>query len=329
VITSLPFRILGTNAFREFEWPVVKPFNLTYSVTGRCNSKCMTCNIWKAKPDYEMTTGEWKKVIKGIGKCPEWVTISGGEPFLRDDLDYICGFIKGFNKPHILNIATNGILTDKIVEVARKINHKRLIINVSIDGTREVHNKTRGVECFDKALGTVKRLKEAGFAVGVHLVVSKHNAHEIEGLFEEIKMIKPDSFICQVAENREELLNIGEDCSPTSVDYSQALDIVKQYKSKWLTRILRNSYYKRSIKHLDAGYSGRCFAGIASAHVNYNGDLWACCVKAEKMGNLMERAFSDLWQGPDAERIRARIKADKCSCTLANSAYSNFICSPF
>ncbi len=36
--------------FRSVGFPHLLPFNLTVSLTSRCNSRCATCNIWKTDP---------------------------------------------------------------------------------------------------------------------------------------------------------------------------------------------------------------------------------------------------------------------------------------
>ena len=113
------------------------------------------------------------------------------------------------------------------------------------------------------------------------------------------------------------------DIIPSLENYKKALQAFNG-KGKGVGRILRQKYYNQSA----GGTKPRCFAGIASAHVNYNGDLWACCVKCETLGNLLENRFRDLWKGKNAMNIRKRIKEEKCSCDMANASYSNTMCSP-
>ena len=59
---------------------------MVISISYRCNSKCRTCDVWR-KPNDDLTLEEWDKVFQKLGRSPVYMTFTGGEPFLRDDLD--------------------------------------------------------------------------------------------------------------------------------------------------------------------------------------------------------------------------------------------------
>ena len=110
---NLLFRLPAYWFFRAISKPVLLPFNYTFSITYRCNSKCKTCNIWKIQRkvpfNLELKTSEWFKIIQSLGRSPFWITISGGEPFLRKGLIEIIEAIARFNAPEIINVPTNGV----------------------------------------------------------------------------------------------------------------------------------------------------------------------------------------------------------------------------
>ena len=56
-------------------------------VTYRCNAKCYMCNTWKhpSKREDEFIPNLVNKIPSGL----KFINITGGEPFLRDDLDQI------------------------------------------------------------------------------------------------------------------------------------------------------------------------------------------------------------------------------------------------
>jgi hypothetical protein len=68
-------------------------------------------------------------------------------------------------------------------------------------------------------------------------------------------------------------------------------------------------------------------AGIASAQIAPNGDVWTCCIRAESMGNLREHDydFAKVWRTAKAQLLRRSIKAGECYCPLANAAYTNML----
>ena len=54
---------------RKFGWPKMLPMNITLSPSPRCNSRCLTCNIWMKRED-ELTLEEWDKVFQSWAMPP-------------------------------------------------------------------------------------------------------------------------------------------------------------------------------------------------------------------------------------------------------------------
>jgi len=118
-------RVPGYWLFRRYRYPRILPLNLTVSVTYRCNSRCLTCNAWKKKAD-EFTAEEFDRTFRSIGTAPYWVTMSGGEPFLRRDLVEICSSAYTRCAPGIINIPTNSLMYKIIPERVEAIASGRL-----------------------------------------------------------------------------------------------------------------------------------------------------------------------------------------------------------
>ena len=76
----------------------------------------------------------------------------------------------------------------------------------------------------------------------------------------------------------------------------------------------------------------KCYAGMASAHINPYGDVWPCCILAYKcsMGNLRDvnYDFKKVWRSEKANRIRKIIKRSMCQCPMANANYTNMLENP-
>src|SRR4030095_3710300 len=70
-----------------------------------------------------------------------------------------------------------------------------------------------------------------------------------------------------------------------------------------------------------------CYAGLASAQIAPNGDVWTCCTRAESMGNLRDADYDFLtvWRGQRADDLRRSIRNGECFCPLANAAYSSML----
>jgi hypothetical protein len=96
-----------------------------------------------------------------------------------------------------------------------------------------------------------------------------------------------------------------------------------------ITQAFRDRYYdlvKRTL--VEKRQVIPCLAGVASAQIAPNGDVWACCVRAESVGNLREYNydFRAVWNTTRANELRRSIKAGECYCPLANASYTNMLC---
>jgi MoaA/NifB/PqqE/SkfB family radical SAM enzyme len=274
------------------------------------------------------------------------MTLSGGEPFLREDLVDICKLIYKHNRPKIINIPTNGLLTDKIIESVKELTKfckkSQLIVNLSIDGIAEQHDELRGVKGnYAKALKTYKALKEIkakNLTVGIHTVISKFNVKSFPAIVDHLMILHPDSYITEIAEQRQELATMGEDISPTPIQYYTAIDYLihriknaEDYKKSRLARItqaFRIEYYNLVKQILrDKTQVIPCFAGIASCQISPDGEIWSCCIKAKSMGNLREYdyKFKKIWFSKAMKKERKSIKDKECYCPLANANYTNLM----
>ena len=132
---------------RRFGWPPMLPVNITIVPSPRCNSRCLTCNIWKKSAD-EFTLEEWDRTFQSLGTSPYWFTISGGEPFLADIVAISQSLYKHC-KPGIINIPTNSLLykttPEKIEKICNNCSDAQIILNLSLDGVGEKHDRIRGV----------------------------------------------------------------------------------------------------------------------------------------------------------------------------------------
>ncbi len=326
--------------------PLALPLNLTVSVSYRCNSRCKTCNVWQ-RPNDDFTLEEYEKTFASIGHAAYWFTFSGGEPTLRKDLPALVESAYRNCRPGIINIPTNGIqdavIPGRIEQVLQAAPGSEVIVNLSLDGVGEKHDMIRGVKGnFARAMRTYAGLKAlkgryANFTLGVHTVVSQFNIDEFEEIARFVSAeLQPDAFISEIAEERVELDTVGMGITPAVERYQPVVDRlqqeIRQAETQGVSRItqaFRERYYdlvKRTL--VEKRQIIPCMAGIASAQIAPNGDLWTCCIRAESVGNLREHNydFRSAWTTSKATELRRSIKAGECYCPLANAAYTNMLC---
>jgi MoaA/NifB/PqqE/SkfB family radical SAM enzyme len=354
VVPQMAQRLLAYKIESVIGYSRTKPMSITVSVTQKCNSKCKTCNIWKDKRDKrnELTIDEYERIFKSIGKSVFLCTLSGGEPFLRNDIVEIVGLIKKYLNPPVIIIPSNAILTNRILAMTSKIlditnPDTTLIVNLSLDGIGPEHDEIRGIpgnyERFKETLYALKELKKLypkSFEIGVHSVVSKFNVDKILELFDYVKSsFNPDSYICEIAENREELLNTDDDITPEINRYEKTIrplqkeiresllhnsgitGIIQAFRLKYYDYVITEMRQKKRIIP--------CYAGRVSAQISPWGDVWPCCILAYQadMGNLkdFDLNFNKLWRSEKAANIRHRVYKGNCYCPMANVHYTNMV----
>lgn len=326
--------------------PHVLPINLTVSVTYSCPSRCLTCDIWKKKVD-DLSVDEYGRVFPTLEKVPIWVTLSGGDQFVRRDLDEIVRLVRVQIEPNIINIPMNGVITERIHALLPRIadfsRGSQLVLNLSIDEIGEEHDRLRGAPGnWQKLLGVAELIHDLKrtfdhVVLGVHTVVSKHNVARIPEIEREARRVfRPDSYITEVAENRVELDTMDKSISPEPDEYRRVVEhltaSIRAQRSlvpvARLVQSLRLEYYELAARILEEKRQViDCYAGWASAQLAPDGHVWGCCVRAESVGNVRDYGydFKEVWFGPQADAFRASVRRHECACPLANASYTNLL----
>lgn len=332
------------------------PMTLTYSVTAACQSRCKTCQIGAmfcqdpTRPQKDLSLAEIEKIFRTM-KPVYFFNLSGGEPFMRDDLPEIVQLACKYLKPKVVHTPTNAILSNKIIENTEKIINivreydKTIPVTVkpSIDGVGDKHDEIRGVkgnfQCLLKTIDGLKKLEERydNFHLELGTVISNFNIDYLDEIEDFVHSLGVESYRNEVAECRTEFFNLDDKITPPAEVYQRLIkdfarkieeNIGKKKKLARTTEAMRVVYYDLAGKILkEKRQVIPCYAGISNVHINYDGGVWPCCVLGydKEMGNLRDchYDFQKLWHSEKAEEVRKYIKEKNCACPLANQAYSN------
>lgn len=188
-------RVISTDAIgilkRQGDFRSAVPTTSTLFLTYRCNSRCLTCNMWKRTEEEnkrELGFDGWKVVIDKLAAAGIANTeIFGGNVLLRKDLLIsVLGYLK--EKGFCIHLPTNQIGVDE--RVARAIVDTVHRVYVSTDGTGEYQDRIRGVESAFKTSGSAisMLLKLRGDRPEPRLIcnttVSRFNVGILEGICE-------------------------------------------------------------------------------------------------------------------------------------------------
>jgi hopanoid biosynthesis associated radical SAM protein HpnH len=165
------------NKFQGAErYPVVLMLEPLYT----CNLACVGCTPERHMGDLKdrLTLAECLQAVDDCG-APV-VSICGGEPTIYPELSELVEAIIA-RKRHIY-LCTNGILLERFYQKSKP--HKRLSINIHLDGLRETHDfvcARPGV--FDKAVEMIKLGKRLGYAVCTNTTIYREtDMDEIEAM---------------------------------------------------------------------------------------------------------------------------------------------------
>lgn len=164
------------------------PFQMTLSLTNRCNFRCEYCHIPLQHRD-EMSTAEWCDAIDqfvsgGMGRA----SIIGGEPLLRKDVGQIIGHLKSRGVHAAMN--TNGWFVPQRIDEVAQLD----LVCVTLDGPAAVHDKQRHAGSYERSIKAIEALTSRGVATITMTVVTPSSADTIDHVLDVARRFKIRSF---------------------------------------------------------------------------------------------------------------------------------------
>ena len=116
---------------------IYPPTDMCIITTYRCPMRCKMCDIWNNPTEVKKEIQpEELEILPHV----KFVNITGGEPFVRQDLEAIVKVL--FTKSPRVVISTSGWFEDRIIDLAKK--HPHIGIRVSIEGLSQKNDELRG-----------------------------------------------------------------------------------------------------------------------------------------------------------------------------------------
>jgi radical SAM protein with 4Fe4S-binding SPASM domain len=279
-----------------------------------------------------MSTAQAKDLIEQLAQLGRGqpmmpvMVFSGGEPLCREDLFELVAAARSLGITAAL--ATNGTLIDETV--AGRIKESGIArVSVSLDGaTAEVHNKLRQLEgSFERALEGIGRLRDQNVPFQINITLTKHNAHQLEDVYELAKsigavavhifmlvpvgcgqaladtdMLSPEQYerkmvdICELDGRGE--LQMKVTCGP---HYERVIRQQGLYKAR-----AKGGHDGGSVPGGGHGGASRgCLAGLGVLFVGHQGDVFPCGYLPVNCGNVLADRLSDIWyKNGDLARMR-------------------------
>lgn len=317
------------------------PLKLNLCLTYWCQYRCKTCNIWQRKPTDELTAAEIAALVR---ENPDvsWVDLTGGEIFLRPDLDDIFdAMLAGWRKLAILHFPTNGFLTDRIVRSAERIAGRgpaHTIITVSVDGDEALNDEIRGIKGgFRRQMETFRALRQMPHvraALGVTL--SSYNADHIDRTFDACARacpgLSPNEVHLNVAQRSGHYYG-NDDTAGIVPDATAARAALRRHRARRHVRgpaqLLENAYLKHLDGFLETGRTPmRCHALRASCFIDPWGVVYPCITYSRPLGRLRETGMrlAPIWNDGNVAAVQREIWDGQCpQCWTACEAYQSLL----
>lgn len=300
-----------------------QPITCVWEVTMGCNMRCGHCGSSCAEPlPDELTTSEALNLCDQIAEMGlKWITLSGGEPLTRKDIALLIQRLS--QKGVSVNIITNGWLLDR--SMAEKIKESGITtVAISIDGTKEIHDRIRREGAFDHAESSFQIMRELGIKTGAVTTITNQNIHILKELKEELIRMgvktwqvqlglpmgnlkeKPDWLL-----QPEKIRDIIDFCYETAKEGRIKIypaDCIGYYTKKEM-EIKKISYATDMVSIWDG-----CNAGIRGFGILHNGDILGCTSIRDRSyieGNIRDRSLRDIWEDENSFTWRRTIKKEQ------------------
>ncbi len=326
------------------------PPYVVFFVTSRCNSRCKMCFYWKQIEESvqkkELTLEEIKKISKAM---PEFysLAISGGEPFLRNDLAEICKTFAKNNRISHLSIPTNGLLTESIIsqseDICKNSPKTKIEIEFSIDGPAKIHDEIRGVKGnFEIAIKGIKKLMGLekiypNLSVKINTTFSGFNQNSlielIDFLKNELKLNRTNISLLHGRARLKEAEDYDINLYEKTIEYL----IKKQIAMRpigWFDALLIGVKHRarelliKTVK--DKKYPLKCRALKKFIVIRETGEVYPCEPIDNSIGNLRENDYSVpvLLNSEKGKNYIKNFPVKNCYCTWGCSVLNNILYSP-
>jgi MoaA/NifB/PqqE/SkfB family radical SAM enzyme len=284
-----------------------KPSTLRVELTNHCNLRCKMCGIWEEKPKKTITPVIYEEVLsEPVLSRLRLISLTGGEPFLLDDLDEYYRIARRVRPRAHVNVSSNGYYTDRTIGFFEKTEPGTASLTISYDGVRS-HDAVRGVE------GSAARLLATAIAIrdrfpwiplSLKLTVNNYNYGEISDTAEQCRALRiPFRF------KTLEKLQCHQNRYPSEItgpDYSAEVraSIREQAEHILSDGAETNRRYLGRLVRKFSGANTSCSCSPRTFFLGVDGKVFLCR-KHDPIGNVFEASFDAIWHAKERkERLR-------------------------
>lgn len=276
------------------------------------------CEVWHhpTKASDEITVKDIERLPSGL----RFINITGGEPFIRQDIGEIIEAIR--KKTRRIVISTNGYFTERIIELCRK--YPDLGIRISIEGLQKNNDAIRGIpDGFDRGLRTLLTLRKMGIKdIGFGMTVQDMNCRDLIPLYELSNALGYE-FATATLHNSHyfhKLDNQLQNRDMVNKEFSRL--VVELLKSNSIKKWFRAYFNYGLVNYINGGKRLlKCEMGSEACFIDPSGDVLPCNGMNSKMpmGNIREQTFDEIWKGRQADDVRKAVNSCNKECWMVGN----------
>lgn len=287
-----------------------RPVYIHYGITHRCNLRCRMCKIYQdANEDEELSIGQIEMAFDYFRRSGVvYVSIGGGEPFLRNDLPSVIKLLR--QKGFMVRLLTNGTFCDEhLIKSLISMGLREVSISLdTLDSKKQAYicncegawEKTmRSIEQFLNLLPKNRRL------LLINTVVSPFNIKELPQLSQFAKRKGYYISFVPIETDGAPEFTFRED------DYQwidDSFDYLIRMKRNGKGSIFNSSVFlERSRQYLKSRqHNWQCDAGKLYFSINPKGEL-SICHRFGPEVSLLKSDFMDFFKLKEFEDRRKRL----------------------
>lgn len=258
------------------------PCTVVIEPTDRCNLNCPGCYANSIADGHDLSCDQLRAIVEQvIDMGVSLVTISGGEPFLRERREHVLTRLAGEFPERGFLVYTNGTLIDE--ETADRLAAVGNIFPaVSVEGFEHQTNARRGRGVYQADRKARALLAERGVLCGFSATVTRENAEAIcQDAFIERRVAEHDMFGWFFL-----LQPIGRsprvDLMPTADQRAMLRETIQRWRSEERPIFLGDFWN-------DGPLVDGCIAGGRYYfHIRANGDIRPCVFSPVACGNVFD-----------------------------------------
>lgn len=251
---------------------VRRPYLVSWSLTYRCNARCVYCGVESVADQTELSSEEALRLLDLlIDSGMVALTLTGGECLIRPDVGQIIA--RARTRKVIVKVNTNGFLVPAKIEELVGVDE----VTLSLDGPEEIHDQARGRGSFAKVLAAAKVLKEHSVPMIFNVTVSDHNVRVTDEILDICRSLDIPTYFQPAILTKLFDFSSANPIPAPQAEYQMAFRSLIAKKEAGEKRILNSIETLKHLEHWPAPTPvAGCPAGILSFRMDPAGNISNC-----------------------------------------------------